>query len=133
MVRDHDAFGQHAPIDTAQQVRQRGRVLDERGRPVPGAVVRAVDLITLDQLFTLQPNWFSAARSDAKGRFRLGGVPDVPLAVLVKADGYYDSVVTARKVSSSRSPGSRAIESRKLTNARCGISTPFGLPVEPDV
>ena len=44
-----------------------------------------------------------------------------------------DRVVTARRVSSLVSPGSRAIETRKLTTARWGTDTPLGLPVEPEV
>ena len=44
-----------------------------------------------------------------------------------------DSVVIAHSVSSARRPGSRAIEARKLTAARCGMRTPLGRPVEPDV
>ena len=31
------------------------------------------------------------------------------------------------------SPGSRCIDSRKFTTARCGTTTPLGLPVEPEV
>ena len=44
-----------------------------------------------------------------------------------------DSVVTATSRSDAVSPGSRAMLARKLTTARCGTTTPLGLPVEPDV
>ncbi len=44
-----------------------------------------------------------------------------------------DSVVTARRTSSRPSPGARRIESRKFTTVRCGIWTPLGRPVEPEV
>ena len=44
-----------------------------------------------------------------------------------------ESVVTASSVSSAERPGWRLIEARKLTSARCGTATPFGLPVEPEV
>ena len=44
-----------------------------------------------------------------------------------------DSVVTATRRSSAVSPGRWAIVVRKLTSARCGIWTPFGRPVEPEV
>ena len=44
-----------------------------------------------------------------------------------------DSVVTARIVSAAVNPGVRCIDSRKFTTAEWGISTPLGLPVEPDV
>jgi len=42
-------------------------------------------------------------------------------------------VVTASRASSAVMPGSRAIDCRKLTAARCGTLTPFGLPVDPEV
>ncbi len=42
-------------------------------------------------------------------------------------------VVTASSRSAGCSPGTRAMLSRKLDSAECGISTPFGLPVEPEV
>ena len=44
-----------------------------------------------------------------------------------------DNVVMASKESFAVIPGSRCIEARKLTSARCGICTPLGLPVEPEV
>ena len=44
-----------------------------------------------------------------------------------------DSVVTASIVSEALNPGFSCMESRKFTIAECGIPTPFGLPVEPDV
>jgi hypothetical protein len=44
-----------------------------------------------------------------------------------------DSVVTASTTSPSCSPGSRARLCSKLTAARCGMRTPLGLPVEPEV
>ena len=44
-----------------------------------------------------------------------------------------ESVVTASSVSALLSPGSRLMLVRKLTNARCGICTPLGWPVEPEV
>ena len=44
-----------------------------------------------------------------------------------------ESVVTARIVSAAVKPGVRCIDSRKFTIAAWGISTPLGLPVEPDV
>ncbi len=44
-----------------------------------------------------------------------------------------DSVVTERTVSRSLQPGVSRIAHRKLVSARCGTSTPFGCPVEPEV
>ncbi len=44
-----------------------------------------------------------------------------------------ERVVTATRRSSAVSPGRCAIVVRKLTTARCGICTPFGCPVEPEV
>ena len=44
-----------------------------------------------------------------------------------------DSVVTATSTSSAVMPGWRAMLVRKLTTARCGTTTPLGLPVEPEV
>ena len=44
-----------------------------------------------------------------------------------------DSVLIAQMVSASVRPGSRAIERIRFTAERCRISTPFGLPVEPEV
>ena len=44
-----------------------------------------------------------------------------------------DRVVTARIVSAAVKPGARCIDSRKFTTPEWGISTPLGLPVEPDV
>ena len=44
-----------------------------------------------------------------------------------------DNVVTATRVSSALNPGSRVIETSRLTTDRCVISTPFGRPVDPDV
>ena len=38
-----------------------------------------------------------------------------------------------QRVVRARSRARRCIDASKLTTARCGISTPFGLPVEPDV
>ncbi len=43
------------------------------------------------------------------------------------------TVVTAAITSRPVRPGSRPIEVRKLTIARCGTATPFGVPVEPEV
>ncbi len=42
-------------------------------------------------------------------------------------------VVTASSVSWLARPGRLRIELRKLTTAACVISTPFGMPVEPEV
>ena len=42
-------------------------------------------------------------------------------------------VVMARKRSLSRSPGSRAMDRRKLAKPPRSTSTPLGLPVEPEV
>ena len=42
-------------------------------------------------------------------------------------------VVTAARTSPFESPGLRCIEQRKLTNAPCCTTTPFGRPVEPEV
>src|SRR5438552_18524747 len=44
-----------------------------------------------------------------------------------------DNVVTASSRSWLAILGLLAIEVRKLTTAQCGIWTPFGLPVDPDV
>ena len=44
-----------------------------------------------------------------------------------------DNVVTASNASFAPQPGFCRMDESKLTAARCGISTPFGLPVEPDV
>ncbi len=44
-----------------------------------------------------------------------------------------EMVVTARRTSPAFKPGLRAIEVNKFTTARCEISTPLGLPVDPDV
>ena len=44
-----------------------------------------------------------------------------------------ESVVVESKTSSAVSPGSSAIEQRRLTKARCGTQTPLGRPVDPDV
>ncbi|MNW62016.1 hypothetical protein D3C74_401190 [compost metagenome] len=44
-----------------------------------------------------------------------------------------ERVVTDKSLSSAVIPGFLAMESRKFVNARCGIFTPFGLPVEPEV
>ncbi|OIQ69933.1 hypothetical protein GALL_484600 [mine drainage metagenome] len=43
------------------------------------------------------------------------------------------TVVTDRMLSLAPMPGARAMLVRKLTTARCGIVTPFGVPVEPEV
>ena len=42
-------------------------------------------------------------------------------------------VVTASTTSLAVKPGHRIIEYRKLTNPRCSISTPLGVPLEPEV
>ncbi len=42
-------------------------------------------------------------------------------------------VVTASRVSSAARPGLVAMDSRKLVSAPCGIITPLGLPVLPEV
>jgi hypothetical protein len=42
-------------------------------------------------------------------------------------------VVMASMVSAEVNPGLRCIEASMLVTARCGISTPFGSPVEPEV
>ena len=44
-----------------------------------------------------------------------------------------DSVVTETSTSAGVSPGCCAMVLRKLTTARCGIWTPLGRPVEPEV
>ena len=44
-----------------------------------------------------------------------------------------DKVVMANKVSAKVIPGSRCMEVKNPTSARCWICTPLGLPVEPDV
>src|SRR5579862_8639584 len=44
-----------------------------------------------------------------------------------------DSVVTASSTSVGRIPGSRRMELKKLTTARCWIWTPLGRPVDPEV
>ena len=44
-----------------------------------------------------------------------------------------DIVVTASSTSSRVRPGSCRIERRKFASARCSMTTPLGLPVEPDV
>ena len=44
-----------------------------------------------------------------------------------------DKVVTASNASVAPQPGFCFMDDSRLTAARCGISTPFGLPVEPDV
>ncbi|MFT3764373.1 MAG: hypothetical protein QM820_02450 [Minicystis sp.] len=44
-----------------------------------------------------------------------------------------ERLVTASTQSDASRPGSRAIEARKFTTARCGMATPFGLPVDPEV
>ena len=43
------------------------------------------------------------------------------------------SVVTATSRSAALRPGSCAMLTRKFTTARCGTTTPLGLPVEPEV
>jgi hypothetical protein len=43
------------------------------------------------------------------------------------------SEVTASSRSPGATPGERRIDPRKLTNARKGIPTPLGRPVEPEV
>ena len=44
-----------------------------------------------------------------------------------------ESVVTASTTSCAFKPGSRAIDCKKFATARCGIITPLGWPVDPDV
>ena len=44
-----------------------------------------------------------------------------------------ETVVMATSTSCAVRPGHFCIEARKFTSARCGISTPFGMPVEPEV
>ncbi len=44
-----------------------------------------------------------------------------------------EMVVTASRLSSVPKPVRDAIEVSRLTRAACGIATPFGRPVEPDV
>jgi hypothetical protein len=44
-----------------------------------------------------------------------------------------ESVVIASMTSEQCNPGCFAIDDKKFTTARCGISTPFGSPVEPEV
>ncbi len=44
-----------------------------------------------------------------------------------------DSVVTATRTSSALRPGFSRMLVRKFTRLRCSISTPLGLPVDPDV
>ena len=44
-----------------------------------------------------------------------------------------DSVVIASIVSADVRPGARCTLASRFTTARCGTSTPFGMPVEPDV
>ena len=44
-----------------------------------------------------------------------------------------DKVVTESSTSCSTSPGSRRIDVKKLTTARCGICTPLDFPVDPEV
>ena len=44
-----------------------------------------------------------------------------------------DSVASPSTTSPGARPGSCCIDSRKLTALRCSISTPLGMPVEPDV
>ena len=44
-----------------------------------------------------------------------------------------ETVVTASSTSLALMPGSRAMEVRKFTTARCVTSTPFGCPVDPEV
>ena len=44
-----------------------------------------------------------------------------------------DSVATASMPSPARNSNSRLNQVSRLTTQRCGTTTPFGLPVEPDV
>ena len=44
-----------------------------------------------------------------------------------------ETVVSASRTSEATKPGRRRIEASRLTIARCGTSTPFGRPVEPEV
>ena len=44
-----------------------------------------------------------------------------------------DGVASDSSVSPASQPGSRCIETRKLTSARCEMSTPLGSPVDPEV
>ena len=44
-----------------------------------------------------------------------------------------DTEETANITSPAVKPGSCCIESTKFMSALCGISTPLGLPVEPEV
>ena len=44
-----------------------------------------------------------------------------------------DMTVTATRLSSAENPGLRCMLHSRFTNARCGTTTPFGLPVDPEV
>jgi protocatechuate 3,4-dioxygenase beta subunit len=64
----------------------RGRVVDEGGRPVSGALVQTVSA-------RLPPT--AAVRSEADGSFRIDGPARSPFVVLAEAPGYVPSVVHA--------------------------------------
>lgn len=78
--------------DLGDVVLQPGRDLHGSTRtvgdpPLGGALVRAVELVELDLMFTFQENHYSAATSGDDGRFRLRCVPEHRgLAVLASAD-----------------------------------------------
>lgn len=91
--RTNDARGETGDLVMARGTRLRGRVSDEHGKPIAGAYVRAIDLLTLDEFFPSRPAWFTATVSGEDGAFTLVGVPDMPVAVLVRAEGYFDRIV----------------------------------------
>ena len=71
-------------------MRLRGQTTDQKGKPIAGAYVRAVDLLVLDEFFPFRPAWFTATVTEADGRFTLEGVPTMPIALMARAAGHFD-------------------------------------------
>lgn len=86
-----------------------GRVLDPRGRPVPGARVeaRTQDVIRIESEAPPLPCAWPASSAqgltDAKGRFSIGPLREGPYVVSIRAEGFLESRTEPQSVTFGRS------------------------------